>query len=114
MAGTKDIVIEQGATFSLPVVWKDSAGDPIDLTGWSARMQIRKSKRATDVLHEATSTGGDIVLGDAAGTIVVTIEATDTAAFTWKRGVYDLELIDGTTVYRLLEGAVEVSPEVTR
>ncbi len=58
-----DLIIEQGATFSLQAIWKDSLGVPVDLTGYIARMQIRKSISAADVIVEFTTENGSIVLG---------------------------------------------------
>ena len=43
-AAQYDILIEQGATFSRTFVWKDSSEVAVDLTGYTARMQIRKTK----------------------------------------------------------------------
>lgn len=85
----------------------------VNLTGWEARMQARRTVGDDTVLFELTSGNGGIVLGN--GTIVVRISAQETSAYAWKNGVWDLELIapDGT-VTRLLEGGVSVSPEVTR
>jgi hypothetical protein len=109
-----DITIDQGATFKLDLVWRDSAGDPIDLTDYSARMQVRQSVRS-DTTELNLVSPADIALGGLAGTIAVTASATDTAAMTIKRGVYDLEVVSASgVVTRLLQGAVEVSKEVTR
>ena len=43
MAAVYDITIEQGATFRLSLVWKDSSNVPVNLTGYTARMQVRRS-----------------------------------------------------------------------
>ena len=45
-AGIYDIIIEQGATFTLSATWKDSAGAAINLTSYSARMQVRPGMKA--------------------------------------------------------------------
>jgi hypothetical protein len=46
--------------------------------------------------------------------IQIYIPATTTAAFTWDRAFYDLELIyPNTDVVEFLRGVLEVSPEVT-
>jgi hypothetical protein len=67
------------------------------------------------VLKELTTANGGITLGGAAGTIDLFISATDTAGFAWESGVYDIELIQPNgEVQRKIEGAVVVSPEVTR
>ena len=111
-----DLVIQQGATFSLAITWKDSTGAAINLTGYTARMQARSTYDATTSILSLTSASGDIVLGGAAGTITITASATITAALTAPfSGVFDLELVSGSgVVTRLLEGAVSISPEVTR
>ena len=62
---------------------------PVDLTGYTARMDI-KDKVGGTVLKSLVSPT-DITLNTATSTITLTISATDTAAFTWKKGVYDLE-----------------------
>lgn len=112
-AGIYDIIIEQGATFTRTVTWKDEAETPINLTGYSARLQMRESVDATSTFLSLTS-GSGITLGGTAGTILIEISATDTAALT-QSGVYDLELVSGAgVVTRLLQGSVTLSKEVTR
>jgi hypothetical protein len=115
-AGVHNITIEQGATFTLPIVWRDGEGDPIDLTGYQgARMQVRRTYKSPDTLLSLTSEDGDIVLGTTDGTITVTASAEATAAINAKCGVYDLELVDPyDVVIRLLKGEVVIDPEATR
>lgn len=114
-AATYDLFVEQGATFIKTITWKDSAGDEVNLTGYTARMQFRSSVNSSTILASATTEDGRIVLGGAAGTIAITFDADDTAAFNFVSAVYDLELESAAGfVTRLLEGGVEVSKEVTR
>jgi hypothetical protein len=113
-AGTYNITIEQGATFRLSITWK-ADGVAVDITGYTARMQVRHRYSSTDTLLSLTSAAGDIVLGGSAGTIVVTASATATAAITERAAFYDLELVSGSgVVTRLLQGAVSITPEVTK
>lgn len=114
-AAQHDIAIEQGATFRLNLVWKDSNDVPVDLTGYIARMQVRGSFSDANIQLNLTTENGAIVLGGAAGTIAVTAAATFTDDIKIRAGVYDLELqaSDGT-VTRLVQGKVKISPEVTR
>lgn len=105
---TYDITIYQGAKFDLNLVWRD-----VDLTSYTARMQIRLRKESEDILVSLTD-GDGITLGSTAGTISIEISSEDTAALTFRSGVYDLELVSGGEVQRLLEGKVRVSAEVTR
>lgn len=109
------LVIEQGATFNKRLTWKDSDGVPIDLTGYDARMKIREFTDSPSTLVSLTVANGRIFLGGALGTIDLFIRATTTELFSWEgNAVYDLELIIGSEVVRLVEGNVTLSPEVTR
>lgn len=107
-----DLKIIQGATLDKTFTWKDSAGTAINLTSYTAKMQIRSKLGDPGVLVELTHVDG-ITLGGAAGTVRIQRTAAQTAAYGWPRGVYDLELISGGVVKRFLEGDVIVSPEVT-
>lgn len=107
----------QGATWNYDLTW--TTGDPatpVNLTGYSARMQVRTEVDATDTILDLTSlVGGAITLGGAAGTIALDLSATSTADVTPGTHVYDLELVSGAgVVTRLLQGSFVVSAEVTR
>jgi len=113
-ATTYDILIEQGATFSQVITYKDN-GVAVNLTGYTARMQVRSTLESATTVVELTTANGRIALGGAAGTITLTISATDTAGLTAGRGVYDLELVSGSgIVTRLLQGVATISRNVTR
>lgn len=119
MTPSYDITINQGATFSLILTYytDDTETTPVDLSGYTARMQIREFKDSADTIADLTTENGGITLGGALGTITLSISATDTEdlAFpTSLTGVYDLELVSGATVTRLVEGNVYFNLEVTR
>lgn len=112
-AGTYNLLIEQGATWSRVFTYKDSAGDPVDLTGYTARL-VAVTSFGGDLIVEATVGNGRVVIGDDAGTITITIAAEDTADLQAPaEGIYDLEIEagGGGAVTRLLQGRVTVSPE---
>jgi hypothetical protein len=112
-AGIYDITIEQGATFQLSLTWKDSNDAPVDLTGYSARMQVRETYESEETLVSLTSPG-DMVLGGVLGTILITIQPAVTSVLPLVEGVYDIEMIAGSVIYRLLQGKATISREVTR
>jgi hypothetical protein len=87
---------------------------PVDLTGFTARMDIRETLDEVTVIHTLTTENAGITLGGVAGTIDLLIPAATTEGFTFGNAVYDLELINGTVVTRLLGGAITLSKEVTR
>lgn len=113
-AATHNITIEQGATFTLNLIWKDSNNTPVNLTGYTARMQVRHRYSSTDTLLSLTTENGGITLGGSAGTIAVVASATATAAISDRAGFYDLELVNAGVVTRLVQGVVSITPEVTR
>ena len=83
---------------------------PVDLTGCSAKMMIRDP--AGVLLLELSMDNGRLVAGD--GRIVITLTAAETAAITWTKGRYDLELtMSNGDVTRWAEGEAVVSQEVT-
>ena len=116
-AGKLNLVIEQGTTFNPILTYTDNEEPPvpIDLTGYTARMQIREKRTSPSFIHELTTENGGITLGGALGTIVLLITSDDTTLFTFKSAVYDLELIAGSgIVTRLLQGSVTLSTEATK
>ncbi len=114
-AGAYDILIEPGSNFQLALVWKDSLGAPINLSGYSAKMQVRQYPASTTVQMEASTALNTITLGGALGTITVNVPAATTALVNIQQGVWDIELTSPSgVVTRLLQGNVFVSPEVTK
>jgi hypothetical protein len=109
-----DLCIPAGASFSRVIRWK-ADGANVNLTGYTARAQIRPSAASATTTLSLTTENSRIALGGSAGTITLSISATDTAAIAAGRYVYDLELVSaGGIVTRLLQGIVTVSANVTR
>lgn len=114
MADNYQISIDQGATYSLALTYKDSNGTAINLTGYTAAMQIRTSYESSSTVISLTSSSG-IVITAATGLLTINITSTQTAALTPGTYVYDLEITSGAgVVTRLIQGSVMVSAEVTR
>jgi hypothetical protein len=113
MAGEYNFTIEQGATFNLLMTWRiDNV--PVNLTGYTARLQARIDVDETETILSLT-TGAGITLGGALGTISLDQTATQTALLPKGEYVYDLELqSSGGIVTRLLQGELNISAEVTR
>lgn len=89
--------------------------EPVDLAGFTARMQIRSKITDTEFLLELTSENSGITINNTDKTISITISAANAAALTWTSGVYSLELISSTgVVSTLMTGTVTVKQEVTR
>jgi len=126
-AGKYSFTIEQGATFNLEVRYKDSDKNPIDLTGYSGRMQIKSgyadnsptlyATLSSSLLPDGTGlnfSGSAGTSPTASGSIGIYISAATSSLFTFDKAFYDLELYSGSTVTRILEGQIKLSKEVTR
>ena len=125
IAGIYNITIEQGSTFvrlisiEQPDLDTDPTGatfEPFVLTGYSARMQIRRTVESSTVMLSLTSPSGGIIIspGTPENELSITISAAVTAALT-SSGVYDLEIVDaGGLVSKVVRGTVTLIPEVTR
>lgn len=113
-AGTYNIKHDQGATFRRTLTWKDASGALINLTGYSARMQLRPSPSDTTVSLELTTESGGITLGGVNGTIQLYASATDMTSLAARSYAYDLELMIGAEVVKLVTGLFTLRQEVTR
>ena len=112
IAATYNILADQGATFSRVLTWNTPAGTAVNLNGYTAKMQIRAIDDDYPLALELSTINGRIALGGAAGTITLTVTATD-MDFAAGAHIYDLELTVGTTVTRLVQGSFKLRPEVT-
>ena len=130
IAGVYNLTIEQGSTFGrlIAIEQPDLATDPtgqtfenFDLSGFTARMDIRRTiDTATPMITLTTENGRIAINPSIAGNatrnneISLSITAADTATITTS-GVYDLEIISaGGTVSKVIRGDVTLIPEVTR
>lgn len=87
---------------------------PVDLTGYTARMQIRSKVSATDVIIELTTENGGIVLDTVSNTITLTISATQTTELNFSSAVYSLEMVKAGEVTQLVMGTISLDKETTR
>tara|TARA_B100000085_G_C18483721_1_gene488428 strand:- start:324 stop:662 length:339 start_codon:yes stop_codon:yes gene_type:complete len=111
MAIVSNLVIDQGTTFQADIDVTDAAGDALNLTGYTAAGQMRKtyaSTTATDFTASIQSASG--------GTVRISLSATQTTAIKAGRYVYDVEITKTSTgeITRVIEGQIEVTPGVTR
>lgn len=115
LPGKLDLKIYAGATFSLTLTYETGATPTaVNLTGYTAAMDIRGGEGGTLLLTLSTS-NSRITLGGAAGTIALSISATDTLALA--EGLYEYDLLltsAGGTVIPLVAGTVTVVAGVTQ
>lgn len=116
MATTKhNIVIQQGANFALNVTAKNDDGSIKDLTGYTAKMQVRITPTDNTILLEASSANGRITINAPGGIVMVAVGADVTTGLNWNVAYYDIEITTGATnVFRIVEGFATFSREVTK
>lgn len=129
-AGRYPIYIEQGTTIDFEIQYKDNQGNPVDLTGYGARMQFRPSVESQTVYLSLTSTlnadgtginmsGSSPYSPPTSGSLGIYIASCTSSLLTFEEAVYDLEIYapldsDCPVVTRILQGPVKLSKEVTR
>ena len=114
-AGTYNFASEQGATLERIITYRDSAGALVNLTSYTARMQIRVAVETATFILELTTANGGITLGGALGTSSILISDTVMSSIPAATYVYDLEIVSPSgKVTRLVEGKFAVKAEVTR
>ena len=111
MATISNIFIDQGANFSTTVTIEDGNSSALDLTGYTALAQIRKTYQSTTATDFTSTFDADRTTG----LITISLTDTQTAALEEGRYVYDLLITDlSGTKTRVVEGIVTVNPSVSR
>jgi hypothetical protein len=115
MAGQKNFEVDQNATFSFIVEYKDNDGLPIDLTGATAKMQVRDTKGGAKLAFTLTSpsTGG-ITITPLLGKLTIKMTPTQTNKLFYPKSSYDIMVTDSNAnKIKLLEGFITLSRSVT-
>lgn len=114
-----DLTIYQGATFKKVFHWytskKQNNGQPVDLTGCAVRMQIRPRHTSDEIIHDLTINNHITITNAVEGEITINIPAVVTEAFTFQKAAFDIEVVfENGDVFRIIEGGVSLSLEITR
>ena len=78
---------DQAATWQFSdATWKDANGNPVDMTGFTARMQIRPDHTSTSAPYDVLSTtDGTLTLGSN-GVLSINVPAARTVRYSWGVG----------------------------
>lgn len=115
-SGLYNITADQGATFSRVISWKTPAKKPIDITGYTGRMHVRKTIESEDTVLVLTTENGRISIAGPTGDVHLLVSSDDMTEIQEGLYVYDLEIIAPVsgTVERLVQGNFAIRAEVTR
>lgn len=115
----QNLQVKAGATYTAIFTVKEDAVTPLDLTGWSADMQVRAAIGAPTAELTFSTDDGSLVIDGPNGTVTLVIDPADTngiATYTGGRIMYyDLEITNplATITYAPFEGCFVLHPQVT-
>lgn len=109
-AGYQELFLEKGSDFTTTITLADVNGDAYNLTNFTAKSQVRKSYYSTSTTAEFKI----LINTPTTGVINMSLTSANTANIAPGRYVYDVVIKDSAnTVTRVLEGIVNVTPQVT-
>lgn len=118
-AGIADLALDQGSTFgfTLRIYTDKTKATRRDLTGYSARMQIRGFTGSGSTIWKSSDFAGSVTIpSPTTGEIIVRLEAAQTKDFPSIKCHYDVEIFTASDaqVEKIVRGTLTVIPEVTR
>jgi hypothetical protein len=109
-AGSLNLLIEQGADFSRTLTIESTPGTPLDITGFTFRGKLRREYADANAAASFSFT----ITNGAGGVVQMTANNAVTSGLPAETLKYDVEMVSGSTVTRILEGDAWVSPEATK
>jgi hypothetical protein len=110
-----EYAIPQGADWDVALRYLEN-GSPVDFSGGTARMQVRRD-HGKNLILELSTNAGTISLGNGSGdtpNVVLHFTAALTSAATEYEGIYDLEVTSAAnSIYKFIEGELEIHKAVT-
>lgn len=98
-AGKYDFNIEQGSSFTLSLVYKDSTGSPVNLTGWCARLIWKSAIGIETFSTETVNSAYRFDIDEPNGKLILQLPASVTNSFNFDTAKYDLELQSDDDLY---------------
>lgn len=119
MAASKyDFTIEQGSSFKISLIYKDQNSNPVNLTGWCARLVWKTNTNTTQTFSSSNIDHSvyKFIIDESIGKLTLMIPANTTNNFNFNTAKYDLELQSPDDLYagggkfttRLLFGTVNI------
>ena len=110
MATVSNLYIDQGSDFNSIVTLTSQDGTPLDLTGFTAKSQFRKSYQSSSATEF-----GVTIYSAVDGQIRISLPASVSTTLNAGRFLYDVEITSYTGERkRVLEGIVVLTPEITK
>ena len=110
-AGYSELFMEQGADFNASITLDDVSGEAFNFVNYTASSQMRKSYFSSNAAATfSVSTGNNPALG----VVTLSLNSANTANIAYGRYVYDVYVTNNFNRIRVLEGIINVSPQVTK
>lgn len=113
-AANYDFTLEQGVPLSKTIFLKNGDNSVKDLTGFTAKMQVREYVGRPDVLLELSTANSKLNINTGTGGVTMIFSDIDTASIPFTEVVYDLFLYNGGSTFRAIEGKLTVKEAVTK
>jgi hypothetical protein len=108
------VEIDQGADWFFNVTYENPAGTPVNITSYTAALQLRSLPESTTAVL-SLATGSGITITGASGLVAVHATAAQTGGIIAGDYYYDLEITSPMgIVTRLVQGQAILNPQVTR
>jgi hypothetical protein len=105
--------ITQGDSFILPISYTDSNNNPIDLTGYTAKIEVRDKPGGKIVCAVGTIGNGITISTPTNGEILINLTPTMTKNFVLPRSAYQVQITSSDqTATTILSGWFIVNPGV--
>ena len=125
-AGKYTFIIEQGATVDFEVQYSDANSLPLNLTGYSGKMQLKSDFVDNNPTTYLTLSSSLAVDGTglnfngshssnplSSGSIGIFISSDNTKTLTFDTAKYDLLITSGSISQRILEGNIKLHKRIT-
>ena len=108
-ASNADLLVYQGDDYSATVTVRNADGSPADITGYTAKAQIRRA-----IADEEPEVAVEIVTAVSSPQILLSIHHTQTSSLSGGY-IWDLQLTTpANAVTTIMRGRVKLTSEVTR
>jgi len=105
----------KGETYDIHVPVLDEEGDPVELTGYAAKAQVRRSEREP-VLHEWSTEGADPNAEIDGAEVVLHVLGEQTSEWQWADALVSIETYAPITQLPrvIAQGRIHALPEITQ
>lgn len=121
MAAKYDFAVDQGSKHTFNIQYTNSERVPKSLAGFAIRSQVRMNINDCDAIGELvceiTDSSQGMIKVTLPSSLFIGLKFKASSAESFQLVHYDIELyslIDPDDIFRLLQGTIKVSPEVTK